>query len=201
MDTESLFGYFFTLGIGLIILCALIIIPVVIVYLIGLWKVFEKAGRKGWEALIPCYNSWVLTEITGAAWWYAVIIIVDSLNLLNGPLGDIISIAACVSWFFVFYNLGKKFHKGISFSILTTIFTFVMIPIAGFSKSYQFDGSVMVSENGPIGDAKQNNSYTGTEYKREENFGNNDVNYCQHCGGQIKNGAKYCSHCGTEIKR
>ena len=38
-------------------------------------------------------------------------------------------------------------------------------------------------------------------YKREENFGNNDVNYCQHCGGQIKNGAKYCSHCGTEIKR
>ena len=27
---------------------------------IGLWKLFEKAGRKGWEAIIPIYAFYVM---------------------------------------------------------------------------------------------------------------------------------------------
>ena len=31
-----------------------------VVSVVALWKVFEKAGEKGWKALIPVYNFWVL---------------------------------------------------------------------------------------------------------------------------------------------
>ena len=33
--------------------------------LVGLWKVFEKAGKPGWASLIPIYNIIVLHEIVG----------------------------------------------------------------------------------------------------------------------------------------
>ena len=29
------------------------------------WKIFKKAGKNGWEALIPIYSSWTLFEISG----------------------------------------------------------------------------------------------------------------------------------------
>ena len=29
--------------------------------LVGMWKMFEKLGRKGWEGIVPLYNWWVLT--------------------------------------------------------------------------------------------------------------------------------------------
>ena len=33
-----------------------------VIKLIGKWKIFKKAGRKGWEAIIPIYNIIVLLE-------------------------------------------------------------------------------------------------------------------------------------------
>ncbi|TLM92974.1 MAG: signal peptidase I, partial [Actinobacteria bacterium] len=41
----------------------LIMFAIVIVVLIGMWKVFEKAGQPGWKAIVPLYNLWTLVEI------------------------------------------------------------------------------------------------------------------------------------------
>ncbi len=35
------------------------------VSIVGWWKVFEKAGRPGWAALIPVYNFLLLLDIAG----------------------------------------------------------------------------------------------------------------------------------------
>ena len=43
-----------------------IVIPTLIallVSIIALWRVFTKAGEKGWKSLIPIYNSFVLWDI------------------------------------------------------------------------------------------------------------------------------------------
>ena len=37
---------------------------------VGLWKMFEKAGQDGWPALIPFYNTYKLCEITIGNPWY-----------------------------------------------------------------------------------------------------------------------------------
>jgi hypothetical protein len=31
----------------------------------GLWKSFEKMGRKGWEGIVPIYNMYVLMQVMG----------------------------------------------------------------------------------------------------------------------------------------
>lgn len=48
-------------GAGLVSSIPALIIGVVC--LVGLWKMFEKAGKPGWAAIIPIYNSYVLYEI------------------------------------------------------------------------------------------------------------------------------------------
>ena len=38
---------------------------VVVAILAAVWKMFEKAGRPGWAAIIPIYSTVVLLQITG----------------------------------------------------------------------------------------------------------------------------------------
>ena len=48
-----------------------------IVGIVGLWKVFEKAGEKGWKALIPIYSGYILFKIAGKKFLkYAILCII-----------------------------------------------------------------------------------------------------------------------------
>ena len=49
----------------------LIMIAIYVVTVIGLWKMYVKAGRPGWAAIIPIYNWWVWVEMIGRPrWWF-----------------------------------------------------------------------------------------------------------------------------------
>ena len=37
---------------------------------VGMWKMFEKAGEPGWPALIPFYNLYKFCTITMGQPWY-----------------------------------------------------------------------------------------------------------------------------------
>ena len=53
-------GLFFVLLIGFAFLFALVII---IINFVGMWKLFEKAGEDGWKAIIPIYNTLIMSKI------------------------------------------------------------------------------------------------------------------------------------------
>jgi hypothetical protein len=54
--------------------CSLI---VAIVFIAAMWKIFVKAGQPGWAAIIPYYNLYIITQITGREiWWLALYIFV-----------------------------------------------------------------------------------------------------------------------------
>lgn len=55
---------------------------IILSYFISLWKLFEKAGRKNWEALIPVYNIIVWLRITKKPWWWALLLIFPGVNIL-----------------------------------------------------------------------------------------------------------------------
>ena len=55
---------------GLIILFSLIAAAVSILIIVSLWKIFKKAGKNGWEAIIPIYNIITLLEISESPMWY-----------------------------------------------------------------------------------------------------------------------------------
>ena len=47
----------------------------IVLMIVAMWKVFTKAGRSGWEAIIPFYNIYVLCKIAGAGWWLVLFLI------------------------------------------------------------------------------------------------------------------------------
>lgn len=61
----------------------LTIVLTIITY-IGLWKMFVKAGRQGWEAIIPFYNVYVMLELTGRPKWWLVLFFIPVINIIMG---------------------------------------------------------------------------------------------------------------------
>jgi signal peptidase I len=60
----------------------IIIIPVLFtIPTIFLWLAFEKAGRKGWETLIPFYNIYVFLKIIKKPLWWYLLLLFPFLNV------------------------------------------------------------------------------------------------------------------------
>jgi hypothetical protein len=59
----------------------LVCLAIAVVFIIGLWKVFVKAGRPGWAALIPIYNSYVLVKIAGRPGWWLLLFLIPLVNI------------------------------------------------------------------------------------------------------------------------
>lgn len=51
---------------------------------IGLWLLFVKAGRQGWESLIPFYREYIITQLTGRPGWWVALLLVPIINLFVG---------------------------------------------------------------------------------------------------------------------
>ncbi|WP_394757964.1 signal peptidase I, partial [Flavobacterium sp.] len=49
---------------------------------LGTWKLYEKAGRKSWEAAIPVYNAIVLMKIINRPTWWTALLFVPIVNLI-----------------------------------------------------------------------------------------------------------------------
>lgn len=52
------------------IIAIIAVVTIYVIYTIALWKLFKKAGKNGWEAIIPFYNTYTLTEVAGLNWWF-----------------------------------------------------------------------------------------------------------------------------------
>ena len=56
------------------------------VHFLGTWKLYKKAGRKAWEALVPIYNAVVLMQIINRPKWWVFLLFVPVINLLLFPV-------------------------------------------------------------------------------------------------------------------
>jgi signal peptidase I len=48
---------------------------------VALFKIFIKAGRPGWESLIPMYNLWIWVKIIKKPYWWFLILLVPYINV------------------------------------------------------------------------------------------------------------------------
>jgi hypothetical protein len=87
----------------------------------ALWKIFAKAGKPGWAAIIPIYNIIVLLEIIGKPVWWLLMFCIPFVNL--------------VFYILTYIELAKKFGKDTGFAIGMIIIPIVFLPILGFGKS------------------------------------------------------------------
>lgn len=101
-DGGGLFAAIFG-GFGMI--CWLIFMIIIIA---AMWKVYAKAGKPGWAAIIPLYNIWVLMEIVGRPGWWLILFFIPLVNFI---IGIIVSI-----------DLAKSFGKSAAYGIILLFF-------------------------------------------------------------------------------
>ena len=99
---------------------AIINILLIMSALAGAWQVFVKAGREGWEALIPIYNIYVLTQLTAQPWWLVILCFVPLVNLVALAI-------LCI-------KLSECFGKTWPYGIGLLIFPFFFYPLLGFGE-------------------------------------------------------------------
>ncbi|UYW00332.1 signal peptidase I [Flavobacterium agricola] len=53
-----------------------------LLHFLGTWKLYEKAGRKPWEAAVPVYNAVVLMKIIDRPKWWTILLFIPIINLI-----------------------------------------------------------------------------------------------------------------------
>jgi hypothetical protein len=106
---------FFGLGISSIVSIALFI---AVVYIVAQWKIFEKAGKSGWLAIIPIVNIYILIKIVGKPDWWIILMFIPIVNLI------------LTIW--LTNLLSKSFGKDELFTIGLIFFGIIFYPILGF---------------------------------------------------------------------
>lgn len=56
-----------------------------VIHFIGTWKLYQKAGRQAWEAILPIYNAYILTKIINRPWWWVILLFIPVINLMMFP--------------------------------------------------------------------------------------------------------------------
>ena len=89
----------------------------------AMWKIFTKAGKPGWAAIVPIYNVIVLLQVVNRPVWWIILLIVPLVNLV-----------ICIM---VYNDLAKSFGKGIGWTIGLLLLPFIFLPLLAFgSESY-----------------------------------------------------------------
>ena len=101
--------------------------------LIGLYKLFEKAGEAGWKALVPVYNVVVWLKIIKKPLWWAILILVPIVWIL-------ISISMNIELVKAF---GKFKFKDQAMAVLIP---FIYFPLIGFDKKTEYLGPAIPFE-------------------------------------------------------
>lgn len=102
---------------------SLIMLVIAVIAIIALWKIFDKAGKPGWGAIIPFYNLYLLYDIAFGSGWFFLLSFIPFVNA-------IISII-------LMFKLAKSFGKGVGFGFgLLFLYPIFMLILAFGNSEY-----------------------------------------------------------------
>ena len=85
------------------------------------WKIFVKAGKPGWAAIIPIYNIIILLEIVGKPTWWIVLLFIPLVNI--------------VIMIMIVHQLALSFGKEAGFTVGLILLGIVFYPILAFGSA------------------------------------------------------------------
>jgi hypothetical protein len=91
---------------------------IIALYIAGMWKMFVKAGKPGWAAIIPIYNIIILCEVAGRPGWWVLLFLIPIVNIV---------VIAMIS-----IDVAASFGKGTGFGIGLWLLGFIFYPMLGF---------------------------------------------------------------------
>ena len=114
------------------LLAGIFLIAMIILTTVANWKIFIKAGQKGWKSIIPVYNLYILFQIVNIPGWKKVLLLVPLYNLYLGVK--------------VYIGLARVFEKESTFAIGLIFLAPIFASILAFGKC-KYIGEIL---NGPI---------------------------------------------------
>lgn len=108
---------------GALMVYLFIILVIAVIQLIAMWKLYKKAGEKGWKSIVPIYNLVILFKISGLSPW----LIFAYFAAVIPFIGWIVPIALNAV---LAYKLAKSFGKdggwAVGLYFLPTIFYMIL---------------------------------------------------------------------------
>lgn len=102
----------------------IMLIIVVVLFVVSRWKIFTKAGKPGWAAIIPIYNSIIHMEVIGRPGWWFLLYSVPLFGLYVSIIDSVL--------------LTRSFGKDSGFAVGLIILPIIFYPMLGFgSASYR----------------------------------------------------------------
>ena len=108
----------------------------VVLALAASWVMYQKMGRKGWEGIIPYYNTYVLMKELYGNGWRMLLFLIPFYNIY-----------LC---FKVYIDLAHCFHYSTGFGVGLTLLFPVFGSILAFGNSVYGDGSKATKSDDPI---------------------------------------------------
>ena len=145
---------------GLLVILVVVGIIYYVLLVIAWWKLFTKAGEKGWKAIIPFYNYYVQCKLTWAPKFFWIIIV---LSVLAGVIGGMVQsmtgtvqvimsfvtlaayIAVIVLGIISDYRLAKAYGHGGGYTVGLIFLNFIFMLILGLGKS-KYQGNVYLKD-------------------------------------------------------
>lgn len=106
---------------------------IMVIMIIAYWKIYTKADKPGWAAIIPIYNIIVLLEIVGKPVWWIILFIIPGVNLIF------------IIW--TINLLSKSFGQSEGFTIGLLLLGIVFYPVLAFGK-YKYIGPAAAEAKG-----------------------------------------------------
>lgn len=101
--------------------------------IISMWKIFVKANKPGWAAIVPFYNSYVMVEIAKKpTWWFGMMFV---------PLANFVFIIMIIN------GLVKNFGKSEGFTVGVIFLPYVFFPILAFGDAKYIDSEKVSSQD------------------------------------------------------
>lgn len=100
---------------------------ILLLLVISMWKIFTKAGKPGWAAIIPIYNCIVLLEIVGKPVWWIILLMIPFVNI--------------IFMIILSHRLSLVFGKGIGTTILLLLV--IGYPILAFGSAQYLKPAVV----------------------------------------------------------
>lgn len=105
-------------GFGLFLL---FILALAVFFIFCSWKLYQKAGRKGWECIIPVYNIIIFLDIIKRPRWWILLYLIPFVSL-------VVAIINC-------FDTAKAFGKDTGFGIGLLLLSPVFFPLLALGDS------------------------------------------------------------------
>jgi signal peptidase I len=110
----------------------ILLILTLVVHYATLWRIFQKAGRKAWEGLIPIYNLFIWLKLMQKPGWWALLFLIPGVNFLMVIIMHVETV--------------KMFdHRGFVNALIAIFLPWVFIPYLAFNEKEIWKGPVQWS--------------------------------------------------------